>query len=415
MSLRARFARAFDFFGDNLMTEDVYQQRFLELDELLASHSQWWQIGSFQSRDFPWQPLYPDLIDQLLSLNDAELQLLETQPQQLSQWLSSWVKGAKRLLQLSQLSSLPLRQLTLPNRLEVGIKGRKWGQIQQFAAAIPEMCEPTLEWCSGKGHLGRLIASIDGAPVTSLEWQQTLCEAGQVQAQRADVPQSFLQMDAESKAAAEQVGKHKRVLALHVCGSLHTELIKLWASSASKYLALAPCCYHLINGDEYMPLSVLAKQGRVRLSKQCLSLPLQEEVTGGATVRRRRQKELLWRLAFDEWQRETRGRDEYLPLPGFPKSLLATSFTEFISWAATRKGLEVPRYLDESLWLQRAALRARKVRLIELVMHLFRRPLEMWLILDRVIYLQQYGAEVSIGAFCDRALTPRNILIYAQR
>jgi hypothetical protein len=51
---------------------------------------------------------------------------------------------------------------------------------------------------------------------------------------------------------------------------------------------------------------------------------------------------------------------------------------------------------------------------LSIVRHAFRRPLEIWLVLDLACYLEQQGYSVSIGSFCDRQLTPRNLLISAQ-
>jgi hypothetical protein len=55
-----------------------------------------------------------------------------------------------------------------------------------------------------------------------------------------------------------------------------------------------------------------------------------------------------------------------------------------------------------------------KVRNLELLRDLFRRPLEMWLILDRALYLQEQGYRVRLGTFCDSRLTPRNLLLLAE-
>ncbi|MNY82370.1 hypothetical protein D3C86_2244270 [compost metagenome] len=46
---------------------------------------------------------------------------------------------------------------------------------------------------------------------------------------------------------------------------------------------------------------------------------------------------------------------------------------------------------------------------------LFRRPLEVWLLLDRALYLQEQGYAVRLGTFCDYRLTPRNLLLLAER
>ena len=50
---------------------------------------------------------------------------------------------------------------------------------------------------------------------------------------------------------------------------------------------------------------------------------------------------------------------------------------------------------------------------VELVRHVFRRAIEVWLVLDRALYLQQQGYDVSVNTFCEKQLTPRNILILA--
>ncbi len=36
---------------------------------------------------------------------------------------------------------------------------------------------------------------------------------------------------------------------------------------------------------------------------------------------------------------------------------------------------------------------------MELVRHLFRRPLELWLVLDRALFLQEQGYRVEVGSF----------------
>ena len=55
------------------------------------------------------------------------------------------------------------------------------------------------------------------------------------------------------------------------------------------------------------------------------------------------------------------------------------------------------------------------MRNLELVRGLFRRPLELWLVLDRALFLSERGYEVQLGEFCDSHLTPRNLLLLAQR
>ncbi len=65
----------------------------------------------------------------------------------------------------------------------------------------------------------------------------------------------------------------------------------------------------------------------------------------------------------------------------------------------------------EALGWQRLA----EVRNLELLRGLFRRPLELWLVLDRALFLAEKGYRVEVGSFCEPALTPRNLMVLAER
>ncbi len=390
--------------------------RFAQLDTLLASHGPLWQIRPFHHRELVWLDSHPDLCAALLALGEEEMARLARDPLALARWMAPWLgEAGLHLLELASLSPLPTRDLVAPERLDTGIPGRKWRQIQDFARVLPAENAPLLEWCAGKGHLGRLLALVDDRPVTSLEWREALCRAGEDAARRVGAAVRFVVADALDPASGAWLPASGQAVALHACGDLHVALMRHWVASGCRRLTLSPCCYHLVGDEVYSPLSNTAAKALLRLSRGDLQLPSQETVTAGQGVRRRSGLEVLWRLAFDEWQRARRGVDEYLPLPSFPKQILSGSFAGFCRWAAAAKGLSPPQTLEESHWLALGEGRLRLARLMELVSHLFRRPLELWLVLDRALYLEEQGAKVRLGTFCARGLTPRNIVLDAER
>lgn len=400
-----------------------YRRWFAELDELLLRYRSDWQLRAFHQRRSPWADTRPQLAAALAALSDEDLVVLQTRPQQLAAWLAPWVPDSHRLLALTELPPAPQRPLAIPPRLDVAVPGRKWQQACRFVAARPASDRPLLEWCSGKGHLGRLLAAVDGCAVTSLEWQQSLCAAGEALAQRLGLPQRFVHGDALAPAAGQWLSAGDQAVALHACGDLHTTLMRHWVAQQGHSLTVSPCCYHLAAGEQYQPLSAQAQASALRLERADLSLPLQETVTAGEGDRRRSEQELCWRLAFDEWQRDARGVDQYLPVPALPRSALQGSFAAFCTALAEhhrgRHGLQLPDINPGDFaaqeWLERGRQRLALVRRSELVAQLFRRPLELWLVLDRVLYLQASGARVTLSEFCERSLTPRNILIHAER
>src|SRR5690606_41488678 len=80
-------------------------------------------------------------------------------------------------------------------RLSQEVPGRKWQQIQAFVQALPVQSLPILEWCAGKGHLGRLAVQAMAAPVLSLEIDAQLCQEGQRLANRLHLPQQMQACD----------------------------------------------------------------------------------------------------------------------------------------------------------------------------------------------------------------------------
>jgi hypothetical protein len=146
-----------------------------------------------------------------------------------------------------------------------------------------------------------------------------------------------------------------------------------------------------------------------------LGLPLSETVTAGARVRRQRDLSMARRLGFDLLQREINGVDQYLPTPSLPTAWLDKPFADYCRELAALKGMpDVGRpdwpALEAAGWERLA-----QVRNLELLRNLFRRPLELWLVLDRALFLQEQDYDVQVGTFCDSQLTPRNLLLLAER
>ncbi|QFI54849.1 methyltransferase [Aeromonas simiae] len=393
----------------------VLSERFSRLDALLTATTHWWQIQPYHHTALADAIADPALAQALTGLNDAQVQALEADGEARQRWLAPWIPPARELHALSQLAPLDGVPVQASAFLARDIPGRKWAQILAFSAALPAHAGPWLEWCAGKGHLGRLVALTRGAAVTSLEWQSALCEEGRTLALRDGACQHFVHGDAFSPEAMALIEADQHALALHACGDLHTTLIERVVAGQARGVTLSPCCYHLIRGDHYQPLSRAGQQSTLRLGKGELRLPLQETVTAGARVSRLREQEVVWRLAFDSLQRAVRGVDRYLAVPNVQKSLLGEGFTAFCRWAAERRDLTLPEVIDEGYWLAKGRERAAWVRRLELVQSLFRRPLELWLVLDRALRLEEAGYVVEVGEFCARPLTPRNILIRAVR
>ncbi|MCL7942206.1 SAM-dependent methyltransferase [Halomonas sp. ATCH28] len=395
--------------------------RFARLTALLAKWQPLWRPMPFQHRRLPWAEAHPELAESLLALDDDACARLQADPFTASP-LAEHLPVAE-LAALVELPELPAEglgeELGLPARWAEHMGGRKWQQVAAFVprmAALPEA--RLLEWCAGKGHLARTLSRHLDREVTGLEWQAALCRDGQALAERQGARVQLAQQDVLAADAAGWLAADTQVAALHACGDLHGRLIELAAARGSA-VTLAPCCYHRTADAHYRPLSrrgreLVAEHG-VSLTREDLAMAVQETVTAPRHVRRHRERANAWRLGFDALQREVRGLDAYLPVPSLAYGRMPVSFAGFCRWAAARKGLDLPAGIDWQAFEQQGRRRQAEVTRLELVRHLFRRPLEVWLVLDRQRRLEEAGFRVELGTFCARELTPRNLLLRASR
>jgi len=389
-------------------------ERFDALDTLLARQWQWWRPRAFQQLRLPWETEHAGLAGALRALSADRIAELAAQDSALVEFLGPFIPEIKILAELCAVPASPRHAAPLSLAEPYGVPGRKWRQTLEFLRCLPDSGLPVLEWCAGKAHLGRALAAQQGRSVEALEWNATLVEDGNRLARREHLPVTVHCVDVLQNEAAAWIGHAQEVVALHACGDLHRQLLMQCARRTPRALALVPCCYHLGAAECHVPLS-RAAMGRLTLTRDDLRTAVQETVTAPARDRAQRQKLQAWRLGFDLLQRELRGVDEYLPTPSLALSVLREGFESFCRKLAAQQDIALPANMDFDVFEQRGAQRAHEVAALDLVRVSFRRPLELWLVLDRALYLQEHGYDVEVGTFCERPLTPRNLLIRARR
>ncbi|MCW2290452.1 hypothetical protein M2262_000502 [Pseudomonas sp. BIGb0408] len=399
------------------LSGDALLQRFQALDALLCAHQALWKPRPFTHRLLPWESQYPELGNWLRGRTLEQAEAAHNQPTALQAAPAPFPELAAQTALLSEIGDLPQHaSRQLPSRFSVDVPGRKWQQIRAFSDSLQFQRIPRhwLDWCAGKGHLGRVLAH-DGQALTCLEYDPALVASGSDLSQRLGITAQHIEQDVLADTASERVLATHTPVALHACGGLHVRLMHLASAAGCQQLAIAPCCYNRTAAGSYRALSTAAQSSPLDLSLDDLALPMSETVTAGNRVRQQRDQSMARRLAFDLLQRELRGVDDYLPTPSLPPAWLKKSFATYCRDLAALKGLPPPEERDWQALEAAGWQRLAEVRNLELLRGLFRRPLELWLVLDRALYLQEQGYSVRLGQFCPAHLTPRNLLLLAER
>lgn len=391
------------------------RERLPALTELLQQYGYLWRPQPFVEPVLGWQATHPELATWLDGLSDAEvgdlaLPWLDRAPL----WLQQVAQRARDLAALPDLALGPPRPLGADASRR--IPGRKVRQIEGFCRAVQPRLprEPALvDWCAGKSHLGRQLARLSGGTLLALERDAVLVQAGQAECDHLGLRARFVQANVLGPTTAEILSHDQWLVALHACGDLHAALLAAAVARGVAGVALAPCCYNLTRGE--LARSTRGRLQQLELTQTDLDLLHREPLVAAGSDLVRAQQEQAWRLGFDELQRTVTGSGTYRTMPPFPRPWLRLPFAQFCQQFAALDGLELPR---DCTWSHHEAAgwrRLAQVQRRELVRGLFRAPLEAWLVLDRAQALAEAGYRVQVGTFCAREVTPRNLLILAER
>ena len=351
--------------------------------------------------------------------------------------LAGWVERARALCEVEEHAS---RQVAVPRsgRLIKGVPARKLAQVAAFASVVAHAVpagQTVVDWCAGKGHLGRVLAGLLDHQVICLERQAALTDSGAHLARHAGVHCQHINQDVLRQQARGML-KGRAAVALHACGDLHRELLVQGADQGAAALLVAPCCYHHVvperrrqkpdpRGDDYssplceppprpglVPLSAPGRAHDLELDQQALRLVTAQQTVATPRVIHMRTREQAWRLGLDMLLRQATGQDRYWSVPPVPARWVREPLAEFCRLVAETYELELPPTDMEALE-RRAWRRLREVHALGLVRGIFRRPLELWLVLDMALFLEQQRYHVRLGTFCPSDITPRNLLIQA--
>lgn len=419
------------------MARPDLRRQLSSLTEFLQAHRPLWSERPFIIEEPSWSRREPALTRWLMELSPAAVDALEQDPEAMEREtpapLNDLALAARELCAVPDLSP-PDFVPDLPPRLAWEVPARKRHQVAALAAASARWLPSELalvDWCAGKGYLGRTLAGMFQRQVTCLERREDLCEKGAALDRRARVECGWLSQDiAQPEAWSALEGKG--VVALHACGVLHRDLVTKAPAHGAKALAFAPCCFHRMTAGgpvsprpardgslpppprhpTYSPLSKGGHALDLRLDQHALRLPASREVVARPRHTRMRHREQLFRLGLDLLQQAGAPAGTYTPMPPFPAKWIRLSFNEFIQKVSEAYGLGLSLEGLDPVLLQ-AGSRLEQARAFGLVRGLFRRPLELWLVLDAALALQEQGMQVRLGTFCPARFTPRNLLVVA--
>ena len=360
--------------------------------------------------------------DYLLGLSESELERCEAEglavvAESLPGLPASLAELASRVRELSELPALDAPSVT-QNQDFRGVSRRKQQQLSALLGALTPLVEQAsriVDVGAGSGHFARLSARHFSREALGLE-RNAERVAHASSREQADVGAPFSAQFAVVDAFRDglELRADDLAIGLHACGELGDTLVRAVADSGAD-LALVSCCLQKISAPERAPLSQAACG--LALHKETLGLSnLTSQAVGVETSIERTMQARQARYALRQLLR-ARGL-EIAPgaeMHGINRRQAHAGLAEIATRSLAQRGLPPPSAAELAHQQREAVQHFHAVRRLSLPRNMLARAVELAVVLDRASHLLERGYSVRVATLFERAVTPRNISLFASR
>lgn len=213
--------------------------------------------------------------------------------------------------------------------------------------------------------------------------------------------------------------RNSMTLGLHTCGPLANYQIKASAKNKIKGIISLGCCFDKLTRDEgTQNISHFAQQmsDQLEFNQYALTLATRAHRKMDEKDYAFKLKVKFYRYAIHFLLHDIYGIKEIVTLGNTHHKIYDGPFADYALEQLKRINLEAHHTKDElNQYFARNDVQELiwKMLAAGLIRNALGRPMELYILLDRAIYLSEQGYEVSVLEFFEESLSPRNIGIVA--
>ncbi|MBC7427073.1 MAG: methyltransferase [Bacteriovorax sp.] len=409
-----------------------FKSHALSLAEFTAYYSPLWNKEIMN--EYPESVTdYPrEWVDLLQELSDEELFDVDCKrPVEKLKGTSfeTFMRTIKALCDIPKITSVP--ELPLEDWAFQGVKKKKRHEIQKIVPVLKKVRDEkkfdyVVDIGGGVGHLSRVLSHYHGIPSISIDQNVEFQKIGIGRLKKfrkiegaQDV--TFMNITFGKKEDAPELekifNKHSLGLGLHTCGVLANTLIQNTIDHHTMGLLNFGCCYHTLKAHIDFPLSSFYKENNypvLNLYGFTLATRSHAETTLDAYKTKVRVKN--YRYAFHLFLMKNFGKKNFIEVGECHLSTYWKPFHIYISEKLNFLGLK-HEFTNEDFDLFYDSKEIQKNLRVMFLCNVIRwqlgRVLEIYLQVDRCLYLEENGYEVKLEQYFEESLSPRNLGILA--
>lgn len=408
-----------------------HRQRFQEILDFLKPYQNLWQNEIMLMYPNPLEGYPMEWIEDLRRFQETQ-DVIRLEKKDVFGLIESpsLIAFYKRIEELSALPSIPTYAPMAENSYTwLFMIPKKQHEIRRLAPHLNHLyhthqIEQVVDIGGGIGFLAQTINNQYRLKVTSIDMDPVLQKTGtDIHQKNAKDPENKVQyknIKVEDKGEFVEVIKHNVMpVGLHTCGRLALDLIRV--SSFSKVPALVNfgCCYHTLNKSELQNISDFAQSlDHLQMNTFALTLSCRAHRKMDEKDYDLKQKVKYYRYAIHILLHDLYDIKDKVSLGNSSPKLYNQSFATYVLEQFKRIKIE-PRHTEEefNVYFASPDLKVLIDRMLAagLIRNAMGRVMELYLQLDRAIYLEEHGYEVQVQEFFEEELSPRNIGITATR
>lgn len=408
-----------------------HRKRFLEIKEFLKPYQRIWQNEIMLQYPDPISDYPIEWIEDLRRFQKKD-DVIRLEKKDVFDYIRhpSLVSFYERIKELSELPQMP-NYSPMPEDpwTWLFIIPKKQHEIRKLAPHVNHLyhrhgVDQVVDIGGGIGLLAQTLNNRFEHRVTSVdmnsEFQKTGFERHEKNARNKDNKVRYENMKVEAGGAfSSLLEKNVMPVGLHTCGKLALDIITVSASKKVPALVNFGCCYHTLDLEPHLQnISRFAQDNdplwmcKFALTLSCRAHKKMDEKDYDLKL-----KVKLYRYAIHILLHDHYGIKELVTLGNSSPKLYDRPFSEYVIEQFSRIGMTTKHSLEElDAFYNDPELQLLIERMLAagLIRNALGRIMEIYLLLDRAIYLEEQGYSVSVQEFFDEELSPRNIGITAE-
>lgn len=389
-----------------------YFEHFDKIKLFLDKHHYIYDLEVLKRYPNPIDPYYLKLSQNLNGLSNKELASFESDMSESSNYNDEL---NSLLTQVKELIDIP-KEVYTETELGLNINRKLNPKKKHELSTLKTLFDKSkftkvFDIGGGVGHLSNVFVANTKKTAVCIDMNLEFINSGQKKINRWLTDHkdkvSFINKKVDNTLALV-LSKTSLISGLHSCGELSVDIIKLFANSNQGGLLNFGCCYHQL-GNVYN-ISNYSQSRPLEITNNALHLATRSYAYTNEIDVEQRRKVKLYRYAVHHLGMKY-FNDEFITLGNGKKADYNSDFSDYVFKYYTKAKNLSRKEIENFYELVETQQVIHENFYLDFIRALFGRLIEVYLLLDRVIYLKERQIDARLVQIFNRELSPRNIAI----